>query len=122
MSGFDYATITQNTNVDDIIGELDTKWRTLDTTIGTIKTNALDCDSGDKMGDGCKISQTNLDTLSEKKDDFVSEFKKYMSRVDGSEEFKKHHNNLYDIASMKPIHLSVGVMILSVLIYELYSN
>lgn len=53
---------------------------------------------------------------------FFTEFNESLGKVLGAEEIKKQHEELYDFALMRPVHLSFGIMLLSVLIYELYSN
>ena len=53
---------------------------------------------------------------------FFSEFYDSLAKVEAAEESKNNTEEIYNNAVMRPYNLSIGIMLLSVLIYELYSN
>tara|TARA_B100001063_G_scaffold59063_1_gene53340 strand:+ start:23 stop:349 length:327 start_codon:yes stop_codon:yes gene_type:complete len=83
--------------------------------------NALNSSHNDLIASNSSTTGKDFVDSDEVKN-FFTEFNESLGKVLGAEEIKKQHEELYDFALMRPVHLSFGIMILSVLIYELYSN
>tara|TARA_B100001057_G_scaffold486105_1_gene566728 strand:+ start:1317 stop:1673 length:357 start_codon:yes stop_codon:yes gene_type:complete len=100
-------------NSEKAIEDLTEKWYTLDSSF-----NSLIDDDNNYSSSNNRRNFINDDSVV----NFFNEFYKSLGKVEAAEEVKKNNEKLYDMALMRPVHLSVGVMLLSVLIYELYSR
>ena len=100
-------------NSEQAIADLTEKWYILDSSFN----NLIDDD------DNYSSSSTRRKFINDGSVvNFFNEYYKSLGKVEAAEEVKKNNEKIYDIALMRPVHLSVGVMLLSVLIYELYSR
>ena len=91
------------------IDQLTTLWYNLDTSFNEL----------------IKASDPNAQAISDFKvqsNNFFSEFYDSLAKVEAAEESKNNTEEIYNNAVMRPYNLSIGIMLLSVLIYELYSN
>ena len=100
-------------NLEKAIKELTEKWYILDSSFNDL----IDDDDNYKSSDNRREFVNNGSVVN-----FFNEFYKSLGKVEAAEEIKKNNEKLYDVALMRPVHLSVGVMLLTVLIYELYSR
>ena len=106
MSEFNYMVNRDLDGEDDkdILTDLNSKWTTLDASV-------------DGLGENEDLSSINVQI-----NQYFDVFNKALGLVEGAEESKKNYEEIYNNALMQPINLSIGIMLLSVLIYELYSN
>lgn len=100
-------------NSESAISDLTEKWYILDTSF-----NDLISDDNNYSSSSDRRNFINDSSVI----NFFNEFYKSLGKVEAAEEVKKNNKKIYDMALMRPVHLSVGVMLLTVLIYELYSK
>ena len=106
MSEFNYTTTTiEDSTVTD--ASLNEAWNSLDDNHNDLKSQEI---NGNEFINSPEVKN------------FFTVFNESLGKVLGAEQIKKQHEELYDIALMRPVHLSFGIMLLTVLIYELYSN
>ena len=106
MSEFNYTTTTiEDSTVTD--ASLNEAWNSLDASHNYLKSQEI---NGNDFINSPEVKN------------FFTVFNESLGKVLGAEQIKKQHEELYDIALMRPVHLSFGIMLLTVLIYELYSN
>ena len=111
MSEFKFTTKTLDSS-EKAIDDLTEKWKVLDGSFNELIQNKETLTDGDDRNEFIK----------EPSIDFFNEYYKSLAKVEASEEVKNNTDKIYDTALMRPVHLSVGVILLSVLIYELYTN
>lgn len=123
MSGFNFTT-KRTKDTEDILADLDNKWIALDNSFNSMKNTTCNANKVKKIPDKCEDFNESINSFltTESYNDYISAFSKYMGKVDGTNESLEQSDKMKDIALMRPVNMTVGIMLLSILIYELYSN
>lgn len=123
MSGFNFTT-KRTKDAEDILADLDNKWIALDNSFNSMKNTTCDATKVKKIPENCEDFNESINSFltSESYNDYISAFSKYMGKVDGTNESLEQSDKMKDIALMRPVNMTFGIMLLSILIYELYSN
>ena len=123
MSEFHFTTKRTKEGEESLV-DLDEKWGSLEDSFNSMKNISCDANNVENISGDCEEFNDSLNTFltSDTYNDYVSAFSKYMGKVDGTNESLEQSDKMKDIALMRPINMTFGIMLLSILIYELYSN
>ena len=123
MSEFHFTT-KRTKEGEESLADLDEKWGYLEDSFNSMKNISCDANNVENISEECQDFNESLNTFltGSPYNDYVSAFSKYMGKVDGTNESLEQSDKMKDIALMRPINMTFGIMLLSILIYELYSN
>ena len=123
MSGFNFTT-KRTKDAEDILADLDKKWIALDDSFNSMKNITCNAGKVKRIPEKCEDFNESINSFltSESYNNYISSFSKYMGKVDGTNESLEQSDNMKDIALMRPVNMTFGIMLLCILMYELYSN